>query len=128
MAKSTDAAGRTTTSYNMGPVSVSKSTGGGQTDVTSASTQVMDKTVTQHTGVGFGGAGAGVQQGGNKITTVTEKNKKLKETASGGSSSAGGFATSMGGPAHKPTSGVPKKVGNSYKSKRVVVGKGVYDK
>jgi hypothetical protein len=128
MAKSTDAAGRTTTSYNMGPVSVSKSTGGGIPDVSSASTQVMDKTVTQHTGVGFGGAGAGVQQGGNKITTVTEKNKKLKEMATGGASSAGSVATSMGGPRHKPTSGVPKKVGNSYKPKQVTVGKGVYDK
>jgi len=127
MAKSTDPAGRTTTSYNMGPVSVSKSTGGGQTDVTSASTQVMDKTVTQHTGVGFGGAGAGVQQGGNKLTTVTEKNK-LKEMATGGASSAGSVSTSIGGPRHKPTSGVPKKVGNSYKPKRVTVGKGVYDK
>ena len=127
MAKSTDAAGRTTTSYNMGPVSVSKSTGGGQTDVTSASTQVMDKTVTQHTGVGFGGAGAGVQQGGNKITTVTEKNK-LKEMATGGASSAGGVATSIGGPRHKPTSGVPKKVGNSYKPKKIAVGKGIYNK
>jgi hypothetical protein len=125
MQKSTDPAGRTTTSYNMGPVSVSKSTGGGQTDVTSASTQVMDKTVTQHTGVGFGGAGAGVQQGGNKLTTVTEKNK-LKEMATGGASSAGAMATSMAGPAHKRTSGVPKKVGNSYKPKKVTVGKGVY--
>jgi hypothetical protein len=52
----------------------------------------------------------------------------LSEMATGGSSSAGGVATSMGGSAHKPTSGVPKKVGNSYKPKRVAVGKGVYDK
>jgi len=52
----------------------------------------------------------------------------LSEMATGGASSAGGVATSMGGPAHKPTSGVPKKVGNSYKPKRVAVGKGVYDK
>ena len=128
MAKSTDPAGRTTTSYNMGPVSVSKSAGGGIPDVTSASTQVLDKTVTQHQGVGFGGAGAGVQQGGNKITTVTEKNRKLKETASGGSSSAGSMGISMSGPGHKPTSGVPKKLGNAHKAKKVAVGKGVYDK
>ena len=128
MSKSTDTAGRTTTSYNMGPVSVSKSAGGGIPDVTSASAQVLDKTVTQHQGVGFGGAGAGVQQGGNKITTVTEKNKKLKETASGGSSSAGSMGISMSGPGHKPTSGVPKKLGNAHKAKKVAVGKGVYDK
>jgi hypothetical protein len=127
MSKSTDTSGRTTTSYDMGPVSVSKSTGGGIPDVTSASAQVMDKTVTQHTGVGFGGASAGVQQGGNKITTVTEKNK-LKEMATGGSSSASGVSVSMSGPGHKSTSGVPKKLGNSHKSKQVTVGKGVYDK
>jgi hypothetical protein len=48
------------------------------------------------------------------------------ESATGGASSAGGVATSMGGAAHKPTSGVPKKVGNSYKPKKVSVGKGVY--
>jgi hypothetical protein len=56
MSKSTDATGRTTTSYNMGPMSISKSTGGGATDVTSASAQVGDKTVTTTKGVGFGGA------------------------------------------------------------------------
>ena len=127
LSKSTDAAGRTTTSYNMGPVSMSHSTGGGQTDVTTASTQLLDKTVTATKGVGFGGAGAGVQQGGNIIKTVTEKNK-LKEMATGGASSAGGVATSIGGPRHKPTSGVPKKVGNSYKPKKIAVGKGIYNK
>ena len=52
----------------------------------------------------------------------------LSEMATGGGSSAGGIATSMGGAAHKPTSGVPKKVGNSYKPKKIAVGKGVYDK
>lgn len=128
MSQAAGPAGRTTTSYNMGPVSASKSTGGGIPDVTSASTQVMDKTVTQHQGVGFGGAGAGVQQGGNKITTVTEKNKKLKETASAGASSAGAVATSMSGAAHKPTSGVPKRSGNTHKAKKIAVGKGIYDK
>ncbi len=50
------------------------------------------------------------------------------ESATGGASSAGGVATSMGSPGYKPTSGVPKKMGNSYKPKRVAVGKGVYDK
>ena len=48
--------------------------------------------------------------------------------ATGGASSAGAVATSVGGPAHKKTSGVPKKVGNAYKQKAVTVGKGVYDK
>jgi NaMN:DMB phosphoribosyltransferase len=59
---------------------------------------------------------------------VSEKTKKLKEMATGGASSAGAVATSVGGPAHKKTSGVPKKVGNAYKQKAVTVGKGVYDK
>ena len=52
----------------------------------------------------------------------------LQETATGGSSSAGGIATAVSGAAHKSTSGVPKRVGNSYKSKKVAVGKGIYDK
>lgn len=52
--------------------------------------------------------------------------KKLSEMATGGSSSAGGIATSMSGPGHKLRSGVPKKVGNGYKAKKIVVGKGIY--
>lgn len=52
----------------------------------------------------------------------------LEESATGGGSSSGGIAISMGGPAHKPTSGVPKKLGNAHKTKKIVVGKGVYDK
>jgi len=59
-------------------------------------------------------------------SVVNEKSKKLKETASAGGSSAGGIATSMGGPGYKQTSGVPKKLGNSHKSKKVTVGKGIY--
>jgi len=54
--------------------------------------------------------------------------RSMRESATGGASSSSGVATSMGGPGHKPTSGVPKKMGNSYKPKRVSVGKGVYDK
>jgi hypothetical protein len=50
----------------------------------------------------------------------------IGEMATGGGSSSGSIATSMGGPGHKPTSGVPKKVGNAHKSKKVAVGKGVY--
>jgi hypothetical protein len=50
----------------------------------------------------------------------------LGEMATGGASSAGAVATSMSGPASKKTSGVPKKVGNAYKSKKVEVGKGIY--
>jgi hypothetical protein len=52
----------------------------------------------------------------------------LEESATGGGSSSSGIAISMGGPAHKPTSGVPKKLGNAHKTKKIVVGKGVYDK
>jgi hypothetical protein len=54
--------------------------------------------------------------------------KMINEMATGGASSAGGVATSMGGPGYKSTSGVPKKLGNSHKTKKVAVGKGVYDK
>ena len=50
----------------------------------------------------------------------------IGEMATGGGSSSGGIATSMGGPGHKPTSGVPKKIGNAHKSKKIAVGKGVY--
>jgi hypothetical protein len=57
-----------------------------------------------------------------------ESKNSVKESATGGSSSAGGVAVSVGGPAHKPTSGVPKKLGNAHKTKRLTVGKGVYDK
>ncbi len=57
-----------------------------------------------------------------------ESKNSVRESATGGASSAGAVATSMSGPAHKPTSGVPKKVGNAHKSKQVAVGKGVYDK
>lgn len=118
--------GEKTTSYNVGPVSVSQTQRPDQSTVTSASTSLGDKTVGVHQGIGFGGAGQGVTQGGNQVKTISEKNKKLKEMATGGGSSAGGIATSMSGPGHKPSSGVPKKVSNSYKSKKVTVGKGIY--
>ena len=55
-----------------------------------------------------------------------KENKKLREMATGGASSSSGMAISMTGPAHKPTSGVPKKLGNAHKPKKVTVGKGVY--
>jgi len=54
------------------------------------------------------------------------ESRQVSEMATGGGSSAGGIATSMGGPGHKPTSGVPKKVGNAHKPKKITVGKGVY--
>jgi len=54
------------------------------------------------------------------------ESRQVSEMATGGGSSAGGIATSMGGPGHKPTSGVPKKVGNAHKPKKIAVGKGVY--
>lgn len=52
----------------------------------------------------------------------------INETATGGASSAGSVATVVGGAAHKTTSGVPKKLGNSHKTKKIAVGKGIYDK
>ncbi len=52
----------------------------------------------------------------------------LNEDGTGGGSTAGSIATSVGGEAHAITTGVPKKLGNSQKSKKIAVGKGVYDK
>lgn len=54
--------------------------------------------------------------------------KMISETATGGASSAGAVATSISGAAHKPISGVPKKLGNTHKPKKITVGKGIYDK
>jgi len=85
-------------------------------------------------GRGMGGGGGGGGGGGmnpfekNKRSLYFEKKESVKESATGGASSAGAVATSIGGPGHKPTSGVPKKVGNTYKQKKVAVGKGVYDR
>jgi NaMN:DMB phosphoribosyltransferase len=70
--------------------------------------------------------------GEKKLDSIRDKHDKYNESrqvsemATGGGSSAGGIATSMGGPGHKPTSGVPKKLGNAAKMKKVAVGKGVY--
>ena len=88
----------------------------------------VGKTPITPFGGGGGGGGGGMNPFEKKRSLYFEKKESVKESATGGGSSAGGIATSMGGPAHKPTSGVPKKVGNSYKSKKVAVGKGVYDK
>jgi hypothetical protein len=78
---------------------------------------------------GGGGGVGGIIEPGKKRSLYFDENKRsVKESATGGASSAGGVATSVGGPAHKPTSGVPKKLGNAHKTKRVAVGKGVYDK
>jgi hypothetical protein len=142
--------GRTTTTGQVGGVGVTRSTGGGVTDVTSGTVDLGPQTATVHSGVGFGGAGKDVQapisgsitdKATGKTTNIVgrlptqqdlgkdlseRKNARLKEMATGGASSAGAVATSMSGPASKKTSGVPKKVGNAYKSKKVEVGKGIY--
>lgn len=77
------------------------------------------------------GAKAYSEKNGGKVASSefyadNIQKKVVSEMATGGASSAGGVAVSMGGPGHKPTSGVPKKVGNSYKPKKVSVGKGIY--
>jgi hypothetical protein len=82
-------------------------------------------------GKGGSGGSAGVMQDpeGAKSRFIHFENKRsVKESATGGASSAGGIATVAGGAAHKPTSGVPKKLGNSHKTKKIAVGKGIYDK
>jgi hypothetical protein len=89
----------------------------------------MYKSSRPRSGGGGGGGVGGIIEPGKKRSLYFDENKRsVKESATGGASSAGGVATSVGGPAHKPTSGVPKKLGNAHKTKRVAVGKGVYDK
>jgi hypothetical protein len=77
---------------------------------------------------GGGGGGLPLEPGKKRSLYFDENKRSVKESATGGASSAGAVATSMSSPAHKPTSGVPKRLGNSHKSKQVVVGKGIYDK
>lgn len=57
--------------------------------------------------------------------TLPESGAVIAEMTSGASGSSG-VAISMGGPGYKPTSGVPKKVKNAHKPKKITVGKGVY--
>lgn len=52
--------------------------------------------------------------------------KMLNETATGGASGAGSIATSMSSLAGKPGTGKPKKIANAHKTKKIVVGKGIY--
>lgn len=178
------ATGEKTTNIQTGDMKVQSTTRPDQSTVTTATAPIGQYKVSQSTGIGFGGAGKDVQQGGNKVSSITdtgkedqylrqkwggtnvdprgkqvdpsqqselnklpahthsfagrlptqqelgsvvnEKSKKLKETASAGASGASGIATSMSGPAHKRSSGVPKKLGNAHKPKKITVGKGVY--
>jgi hypothetical protein len=91
-------------------------------------------TVSKKPITSFGGGGGGVSghladpSAVKSLIPNFESKHSVKESATGGSSSAGGVAISMGGPGHKPTSGVPKKLGNAHKAKKIAVGKGVYDK
>lgn len=88
----------------------------------------MYKSSRPRSGGGGGGGGLPLEPGKKRSLYFDENKRSVKESATGGASSAGSVATSVGGSAHKPTSGVPKKLGNSHKSKKVAVGKGVYDK
>ena len=102
--------------------------------------QVSKKPITSFGGSMRGGGGGGGGSGGSvgdigytrsmdlgaEFDPKTLMKRSMKESATGGGSSAGGIATSMGGPGHKPTSGVPKKLGNAAKMKKVTVGKGIY--
>jgi len=78
------------------------------------------------------GAKAYAEKNGGKVASSEfyadniQSKQAVKENASAGASSAGGVAVSMGGPGYKPTSGVPKKIGNAHKTKKVAVGKGIY--
>lgn len=78
-------------------------------------------------GGGSSPSGGGMMDpfGSKKRSLYFEKKESISEMTAG-ASGAGGIATSMSGPAHKPTSGVPKKIGNAHKPKKVTLGKGVY--
>jgi len=78
-------------------------------------------------GGGSSPSGGGMMDpfGSKKRSLYFEKKESISEMTAG-ASGTGGIATSMAGPAHKPTSGVPKKLGNAHKSKKVTLGKGVY--
>ena len=144
-----DTGEKTTTVYT-GDMAASTTPRRDQSTVKTAMARVGPATVDMAQGIGFGGAGKDVQQGGNQVVSITnpagktqsfagrvpssqeigsslnEKSKKLKETASAGASGASGVAVSISGPAHKRSSGVPKKLGNAHKPKKITVGKGVY--
>lgn len=55
-----------------------------------------------------------------------KSNKKIKENASCGGTSAGAVATVTGGLGSKPSTGKPKKVGNAIKRTKPQFGKGIY--
>ena len=57
---------------------------------------------------------------------IKKQKKPVKESASAGATGAGAVAVSMSGPAGKPGTGKPKKIGNAAKMKKVQVGKGIY--
>lgn len=78
-------------------------------------------------GGGSSPSGGGMMDpfGSKKRSLYFEKKESISEMTAG-ASGTGGIATSMTGPTHKPTSGVPKKLGNAHKPKKVTVGKGVY--
>lgn len=94
----------------------------------------MYKSSTPKSGGGGGGGGRGGMMSGHlndpsavkSLIPNFESKNSVRESATGGASSSSGMATSMSGPAHKPTSGVPKKLGNAHKPKKVALGKGVY--
>jgi hypothetical protein len=93
---------------------------------TDALGEPMYKSSRPKAGGGGGGGGFPIEPGKKRSLYFDENKRSVKESATGGASSAGAVATSMGGPAHKPTSGVPKKLGNAHKPKKVTLGKGVY--
>lgn len=85
-----------------------------------------DKMKSSRTGISSKPTGKAIAGQASLGEQDVAEDKQLSEMATGGSSSASGMAISMSGPGHKPTSGVPKKIGNIYKPKKVAVGKGIY--
>ena len=63
--------GLVNTDMQMGDLKLSTKQRPDQSTVTSASTQIGANTVSMDQGIGFGGAGKDVEQGGNKIYSVT---------------------------------------------------------
>ena len=63
--------GEKTTKVNQGPMDISSTERPDQSTVTSVNSQLGDVSIGAHKGIGFGGAGKDVEQGGNMLSTIT---------------------------------------------------------
>lgn len=108
------------TDYQSGALKVSAKQRPDQSTVTSASTTIGDRTVSGDQGIGFGGAGGDVGQGGNILYSVTGPEPDDKTQESSKQSFAG----------RKPTSqelGAAMKESNEMSLREEIENEGVFD-